>query len=126
MASILGRLLQSLFVTDKGQEGRLQIYVDDPLLAVKGTKSRRRLLAARFIALAIVLRVRLAFPKAQLSNSVVQIGVQLTVTSLKVRAAIPSEKLAALRKMIETMLHINVVLSRTHVHSQARLPTLPH
>ena len=64
-ASILGRILQSLFITDSGQEGRLQIYVDDPLLALKGTASRRKLLAVRYIAVATVLGIKLAFPKAK-------------------------------------------------------------
>ena len=109
VAAVLARLLQSLFVTSTGQEARLQVYVDDPLLAVRGSQDRRRLLAARFIAGFLILGARLAFPKAQLGARVAWIGVQLHVRRGAVEAAILEEKLQALLEIIVAMLANNVV-----------------
>ena len=46
VASLLARVAQSLLLSDdgRGQEGRLQVYVGDPLLAVKGTPGQARCL----------------------------------------------------------------------------------
>jgi hypothetical protein len=109
VASLIGRVLQSLFVTDAGEEGRLQIYVDDPLLALKGAGSRRRLLAARFIAVSMVLGTQLAFEKAQFGQDIVWIGVQLTLGPELIKAAIPRDKLLAIRAIICEMQTQNVV-----------------
>ena len=109
VASILGRILQSLFITDSGQEGCLQIYVDDPLLALKGTAPRRKLLAVRYIAVATVLGITLAFPKAKFGMDVIWIGVQITVAPFKVTARIPAEKVADLKEIVLGMLRTNQV-----------------
>ena len=105
---LLARVVQSLYYTDAGFEGHLQVYVDDPLLAVKGGSDGRRLLAARFIAAFTVLGVRLAYPKAQFGFTVTWIGVQLTVKADAVEARIPLDKLQDLLQLIRALQTSNV------------------
>ena len=50
IVSLLARVAQSLFATLVGQDARLLVYVDDPILLLRGTHARRGPLAARFIA----------------------------------------------------------------------------
>lgn len=117
IVSLIGRVAQSVYVVkledDKySEDGRLQIYVDDPLLAVRGTRKRRRLLAARFIAVMIILGIRLAFDKAQFGKNVGWIGVNLAVLRLAVEAAVPLDKLQAILQMIDSMENSNVITIR--------------
>ena len=109
MASVLARVAQSLFVTPYGQEVSLQVYVDDPILAIKGTKSRRRVLTARFLACFVLLGVRLAFPKAQCSNSVTWIGLDIVVLDWSVTVTVPRSKLEAVLEIIDEMERSNVI-----------------
>ena len=107
--SLIARVVQSVFVTETGEEGRLQVYVDDPLLSVKGNRARRRLLAGRFIEVMIILGFRLAFDKAQFGQRVVWIGVEICINGLSVEATIPVEKLGALLEIIRSMQRCNVI-----------------
>ena len=109
IASLIGRTTQSLYITNAGHEGRFTIYVDDPLLAMRGSKTRRRVLALRFIACCIVLGLNLAFPKAQLGTEVLWIGVVLKIDQDIIIAAIPTDKLEALADIIEKMLSMNLI-----------------
>ena len=110
IASLVGRVAQSVFLLENGQqEGRLQIYVDDPLLAVRGSKSCRRLLAARFVAVLTLLGFRLAFDKAQFGQCVTWIGVQIHIKGLSVEATVPPEKVRAILEIVESMQQCNVI-----------------
>ena len=116
IAALLFRLVQSCFCNGRGQKARLQVYVDDPLLALRGTYARRRRLAARYLAILIVLGVRLAYHKAQLGDQVVWIGVEIRVAAWDVHASIPLQKLQDLLSIIETMEARNVILVK-ELHS---------
>ena len=45
IVSLLARVVQSLFCSKGTQTARLQVYVDDPLLALRGTANQRRNIA---------------------------------------------------------------------------------
>ena len=112
VASLLARVSQSLLLDQKGQEGRLQVYVDDPLLALKGQKQRRRVLAVRFISCFILLGVRLAFDKAKIGNRLTWIGMDIWVRDWCVEVQVPLEKLNDILAIVEGFLSSNVVSVR--------------
>ena len=109
VAALFARCVQSTFLTADGWEAKLQMYVDDPLLALKGSDSRRARLVARFLAIWLLLGVDLAFDKAKLDTSVVWIGIRLSVFRDRVVASAPTEKASELLELVETMLRKNVV-----------------
>ena len=74
IVSLLARVVQSLFCSKGTQTARLQVYVDDPLLALQGTTKPRRAIAVKFVACWLILGVELALSKAQLDKSVTWIG----------------------------------------------------
>lgn len=75
-ATLLAGLTQSMF---NDATVRLQLYVDDPLLCVRGTGQERNTAMATVIALWSTLGVRLAFKKADRGDSVQWIGARMTV-----------------------------------------------
>ena len=75
-ATLLAGLTQSMF---NDATLRLQLYVDDPLLCVRGTDQERNTAMATVIALWSTLGVRLAFKKADRGDSVQWIGARMTV-----------------------------------------------
>ena len=91
-----------------GEEGRLHTYVDDPILALKGSRGRRCRLAVRFCAALLALRIKVAFNKAQLSSEVAWIGITLSISPLQVIASVPPEKLEEIIKIINSLLNSNV------------------
>ena len=93
LAALLARCIQGVFSLGQDDEGRLQVYADDPLLALRGNWWRRKRLAVRFCVGFLVVGFRLAFSKAQLSANVVWIGVGLKVRSRRVEAYLPTAKL---------------------------------
>ena len=109
LAALLARCIQGLLAQGQEDEGRLQVYVDDPFFALRGTKGRRRCLTTRCCIAFLFLGFRMAFNKAQLSPTVVLIGVGLTVISKGVEDFIPKAKLDDLRALIDGMIAVNVV-----------------
>ena len=67
VAALVMRLTQSFFNVN---EVRLVCYVDDPLAAIRGTDSDRRLFAAIMILVWMALGFKLAFAKGQLAREV--------------------------------------------------------
>ena len=109
IAALAARCVQSVFITPDGEEARLQMYVDDPLLAMQGIESRRFRLAARFLVVWLLLGFGVAFPKAKFSQKLVWIGVELGVCAERIVARIPAEKAAELLELIEQHLSKNVL-----------------
>ena len=90
IASLLARVIQSLFCTEPGvQEARLNVYVDDPLLALFGDDRQRRRFAVKFVVGWLVLGAALAFSKAQLNHTVIWIGNTLRVDGDRIVVSIP-------------------------------------
>ena len=61
---------------------KLQVYVDDPSYAVRGTPAHCQMQVAHCILVWLTLGVRLAFKKGQLGPSVNWIGASSTVLNL--------------------------------------------
>jgi hypothetical protein len=112
IAALLARCIQGLYAVGNEDEARLQMYVDDPLLAVRGRFWRRRRLVVRFCVGFLLLGFRLAFNKAQYSSSVVWIGVGLSISSRRLVATIPEDKLRDILQLVEDMLACNVVAEK--------------
>lgn len=73
IAAVVARLAQSFFL-GRRHRGRLQVYVDDPLFSIRGTRSQRRRAAAKFMIVLAVLGFPIAIAKAKMSKSLVWIG----------------------------------------------------
>ena len=101
VAALVARRVQSVFVTEGGFGALLQMYVDDPLLALKGLQSRRCRLAVRFLCVWLLLGFQIAFSKASYSQKLVWIGVQLDVRESELIATIPPDKAAELLELTE-------------------------
>ena len=76
VAALVARLTQGVF---GDQVYRLQLYVDDPCIAVAGSKAQRDKLIAATILLWTTLGIRLAFKKAARGTEVTWIGGTLTM-----------------------------------------------
>ncbi len=86
-----------------------QCYVDDPVLAVRGSPSERKSLVLRVSLCWLVLGFSLAFRKAQLSHSIVWIGFQVTKLQDRVEVVIPEAKVEDMLQLTLKLLSRNVV-----------------
>ena len=77
LAAAMARLWQSMIMKD----GELQLYMDDPLFAIIGPKSRRRGVLAMLLYTAAALGVQLAFRKGERGLRICWIGVQLEIVT---------------------------------------------
>ena len=82
---------------------KMQVYVDDPSLAIRGPPSHCRKQVAFIILAWSVLGVKLALPKGQLGPAVNWIGARLTVQSQAVEACILQPRLDEVRSLILTL-----------------------
>jgi len=93
-AALLGRSGQALFDVS---EARIEIYVDDPWTAWRGSPERIRLLKTRLILWWLALGPDISWAKMQHGSSVKWIGAQVSVDGLSsVAVALPGEYAAAL------------------------------
>ena len=112
VAALLARCVQGLYAYGNEDEGRLQLYVDDPLLAVRGNGWRRRRLVVRFCVAFLVLGFRLACNKAQYAPTVGWIGICLRVILRRVEAIIPEDNVQDILALVNDMLTVNVVAEK--------------
>ena len=111
VAAQLARLTQALFGE---QTMRMELYVDDPILCVRGDQNGRDLIMATTILFWATLGVRLAYKKASRGASIQWIGATLTMLNqgeqtsrLEVRAK--PEIVEEVRKMTDERMRSNVV-----------------
>ena len=71
VGALLCRLTQGVL---PGDQARLSMFVDDPLLAVRGPKRRRRRLAYTLITVWSALGFPLAFRKGEFGTKIAWIG----------------------------------------------------
>ena len=112
IAALVARCVQSLFFTDDScteLDAKLQLYVDDPLLAMRGDDHHCKRLCVRFCVAWLVLGFNLAFSKAQCSPDVVWIGVRLKINERRIEATIPAEKIKELLELIASILSRNMI-----------------
>ena len=105
-AAWLGRSTASLFVDDLI---RLQIYVDDPLVAVVGTTARRIHLVTIAFLWAAVSGYPLAWAKGSSGNDVTWIGAAFGAGSEYIVARIPAQKIEELLAETKGFLDLIVV-----------------
>ena len=114
LIALASRLIQSLISGPQmnrwaREEGRMNVYVDDPIVIMRGSESRIRRVAAMVIVGWLLLGFPLAFHKAVLSPTVLWVGITLQVTTDTVRAEVPESKVLELKDLILTNLRSNVM-----------------
>jgi hypothetical protein len=112
-----GRLLQSLLLRNHlgqkvWQDGRLEIYVDDPWACFKGTQEEIRDLTSCLLIGWELLGFPIAYHKACLGNKLKWIGMELHVTSDCVEVHIPGEKMQEIKQLALRFLKGNVVADK--------------
>ena len=112
LAAVATRNVQSLLATPSGEEARINTYVDDPLVALKGSPKRRRRLMAIFLLGWLVQGFPMAFQKARKSFSLVWIGALIRIVREGVQVEIPEEKITELIEETARMLSKNVVAKK--------------
>jgi len=90
------------------------MYVDDPLVVMKGMSERHGRIAAMIIVALLLLGFPLAYHKAVLAPTLVWVGVELTVASGAVAsgavtAKVPAGKVAELKLQLQDFCKTNVV-----------------
>ena len=86
VAAGLSRFGQAIFKND--DEGRIETYVDDPIIALAGTPSQRIGAATALLVFWNCLGCELAWDKAEFGNTVMWIGVQHTILPFGIEQAI--------------------------------------
>ena len=102
--SVASRWVQSL-----SNEYAMQVYVDDPLVAILAEPHRTKRLACVIASAWMIMGFPLAFHKATLAPQLVWIGVQLEVKDDTVVAEIPASKISELIKLLKDTLGSNLV-----------------
>ena len=112
--SFAARLVQSLLSRDHinehaWQDGRLEIYVDDPWAVFKGTPEEIKQLAATVLIGWDLLGFPVAYQKASLSSTLKWIGMDIEVRYRAVEVHIPGEKLEEIKAMTRAFLQTNLI-----------------
>ena len=120
--ALSARLVQSVLLRDRlsrrhPQEGRLEVYVDDPIAVLSGTPSKVRRLASLVLVTWMVLGFPLALHKACFGSCVVWVGVQISVSSDQVEVQVPQDK-------IEDLMNICADSGRSNVLTVKALRSL--
>ena len=100
VAAWLGRATQSIF---ERARVRAQIYVDDPVLVVRGYGDARRWYLARAILLWAALGARLALKKASRGTKVTWIGAQYEVLQQGIKVGIDQQRVAKLQEAMASV-----------------------
>ena len=115
VAAWLGRHLAATFDVDSL---RIQIFVDDPLLAARGTRTQRRRHLVIGILLFLALGLKLSWKKKQLGAVVTWIGAELGISLEELTIAITArfvEKVLKETNELQTVRSIPVHRLRSYV-----------
>jgi hypothetical protein len=91
---------------------RLNVYVDDPAVAVRGTKRQRDRSLVMLALCWLVLGFPLAMPKVQRGKQVEWIGSEFKLTREQVQAIIPQEKCDEILEIIQRFRSANVLSAK--------------
>ena len=105
--------LASRWVQSMGEEFRLQVYVDDPLVIMIAPEQQFKRLAVVIAVAWLVMGFPLAFHKATLASKLTWIGVQLEVQTTQVVAEVTAAKVAELTTLLEQVLTSNLTSVKT-------------
>jgi hypothetical protein len=113
LMALASRFVQSLlcFATsgDAIPEGMIQVYVDDPLAILKGSKTRQKRLACLIASAWMILGIPMAFHKAVMSKSVTWIGVTIEANDSEIVVEVTAAKVAELQMLVRESLTSNVI-----------------
>ena len=114
LIALAARLIQSLISGPQmyrwaREEGRMNVYVDDPIVVMRGNERRIKRVASIVIIGWLLLGFPLAFHKAVLSPTVLWVGITLQIENDKVRAEVPEAKVIELKELIGEALKSNIV-----------------
>ena len=110
IAAILARLTQAIYMVDpKNHRARLQLYVDDPLLVVKGSEAQRKRAVVKFMLVLMVLGFPVAVAKAKYNQRLTWIGIDIEIFWDKVEVTVPAEKVADILALVRELRTSNVV-----------------
>ncbi|KAF4703343.1 hypothetical protein FOZ63_011481, partial [Perkinsus olseni] len=108
-AALFGRLGQ-LVLSPSGAEGRLSVYVDDPVISVVAEELwRRRQLVCLPILLWSTFNLPFSCRKGQLGGRVRWIGRELELTKEGIKVYVPKQKLRGILQMIDECLETEYV-----------------
>ena len=93
-AAAVARLIQSL----EAREGRLQLYLDDPFFALRGSAGHRSMLISMVFGFFAALGVQISWRKCARGARITWIGVQFEVKLKEVQLTIPEKKIQELKK----------------------------
>ena len=91
------------------EEGRMNVYVDDPIVVMRGNERRIWRVSSMVIVGWLLLGFPLPYHKAALAPTVLWVGITLQKDDDKVRAEVPESKVIELSELITEALKSNVV-----------------
>ena len=91
------------------EKARLQVYVDDPLVLLRGSPEVQRRLCTLVILSWLLMGFPVAFHKAVLSPTLVWVGIKLRITDAQVCAEVLEEKVRELKALLLESISGNVL-----------------
>ena len=88
----------------------MQVYVDDPVIAIRGTERFRRTQVALVVFAWLLIGIPLASTKGQFAASIDWIGARISSQPAQISASIPQGRLDELRSMIAGFSKVNVII----------------
>ena len=94
-------------------EARLNIYTDDPILAMYASEARRKTIMSTFILLWLLLGFGLAYHKGQRGTAVTWVGYDIVATPTQITASIKEEFMRELGTLTRDIGAKNVMSKKT-------------
>lgn len=91
------------------QDGRMETYVDDPWLAVKGNQSEIQKIMSTVLINWELMGFPIAYHKALCGTSLTWIGMCINITQTGVEVSIPEDKIREIQSLAEGFLKLNVI-----------------
>eukprot|EP00435_Cladocopium_sp_Y103_P050888 s1251_g15.t1 len=101
--------IASRWVASAEHTMKLQVYVDDPLAIIRGNPMEQQRTACLVIVMWSIMGFPIATHKAVLAQSLVWIGVRISVEPKQVIAEVPESKVAELDLLLSEALRSNVI-----------------
>ena len=112
-AIVFGLICRCAFSTLRLPDGsvpqRLQVYVDDPIVVLRGPRQQRRKQVALMVLAWVVLGISLAIKKSQLGPNIDWIGVSFAVHTWGVQAFILASRMEEISALADAIFPKNVV-----------------
>ena len=107
LAAALGRMLQGLLLP---LEGRLQLYLDDPLWVLRGSRKHRNWLISMLCLVLAALGIKMSWPKCKRGRALVWIGVQFRILAgSSLELTIPEKKVQEILRELASLTRMSMV-----------------